>query len=172
MGNALVSDVFFVHEQGTRIALWQLSWVVSVNITPLISARIISASGWRTAFLAILGYICFCTVIFFLAAPESTYIRRSESGVDHHPSTSTQRDASAPDFDIKGEEMVTQILPCEAVTPRARSKFAVWNGVLASNNVTITLFRPFVVALTPVSLAISDCRCGLQADFISQFSGV
>jgi hypothetical protein len=48
---------------------------VNLNITPLISARIISAAGCPAAFWAPLGYMCFPLGMFLVAGPDSLYPR-------------------------------------------------------------------------------------------------
>jgi MFS family permease len=145
MGNALVADVFFLHEQGTRIALWQLAWVVSVNVTPLISARIITAAGWRNAFYAVLGFACFCAIFFFLAAPESTFIRREISG--ETPIATEQ--ASNSKEEVAG---TTPTVVSEVAAPSRRSPLSVWNGLMTNESIWMAIARPFAVALTPVSM--------------------
>lgn len=145
MGNALVADVFFLHEQGTRIALWQLAWVVSVNVTPLISARIITAAGWRNAFYTVLGFACFCAIFFFLAAPESTFIQQEISG--ETPIAAEQ--ASNSKEEVAG---TTPTVVSEVAAPSRRNPLSVWNGLMIDESIWLAIARPFAVALTPVSM--------------------
>lgn len=49
-GTASINDVFFVHERGFRVGIWNAAVIVSINVAPIISSRIIVACGWRWAF--------------------------------------------------------------------------------------------------------------------------
>ena len=49
-GTASINDVFFVHERGTRVGLWNLAVISSVNVAPVISGYVIVDLGWRWSF--------------------------------------------------------------------------------------------------------------------------
>ncbi|BGP36992.1 hypothetical protein JCM10449v2_000896 [Rhodotorula kratochvilovae] len=72
---AAVSSIFFVHERGFRMSLWNACLVGGVNVGPVISAQIIQAQGWTFAFWwqALANGIVFIATIFF--APEMFYDR-------------------------------------------------------------------------------------------------
>lgn len=44
-----INDMFFTHQRGLRLALWNLSLIGGVNIGPIVTAQIISAQGWHFA---------------------------------------------------------------------------------------------------------------------------
>ena len=46
-GTASTTDVFFVHERGFRVVLWNFAVIVSVIITPIISGYVIVDLSWR-----------------------------------------------------------------------------------------------------------------------------
>ncbi|KAH7000603.1 major facilitator superfamily domain-containing protein [Ilyonectria destructans] len=77
-GTTSINDVFFVHERGFRVGLWNFAVIASVNITPIISGYLIVDLGWRWSFwvLAITFGVCFALVIFCL--PETIYDRKTE----------------------------------------------------------------------------------------------
>jgi hypothetical protein len=65
-GTASINDVFFVHERGLRVGLWNAAVICSVNLAPVVSSRIIVDLGWRWAFwiLAIgFGVLVFAVTI-------------------------------------------------------------------------------------------------------------
>ncbi|KAF4995940.1 hypothetical protein FGRMN_4794 [Fusarium graminum] len=84
-GTSCVNDVFFLHERGRRVGLWNFAIIVSVNIAPVISGYVIVDMGWRWAFwlLVITLGVALVMVVFLL--PETKYDRREvmESPRDH-----------------------------------------------------------------------------------------
>ncbi|KAH7141035.1 major facilitator superfamily domain-containing protein [Dactylonectria macrodidyma] len=77
-GTTSINDVFFVHERGFRVGLWNFAVISSVNIAPIISGYVIVDLGWRWSFwlLAITFGLSLALVIFFL--PETMYERNIE----------------------------------------------------------------------------------------------
>ncbi|KIW18725.1 hypothetical protein PV08_03014 [Exophiala spinifera] len=92
-GTISINDVFFVHERGLRVGLWNSAVIASVNLAPVISSHIIVNLGWPWAFwiLAIsFGVLLVAVTLFF---PETSYSRSVIEGenlvlVDHGHRTS------------------------------------------------------------------------------------
>lgn len=65
----------FVHERGTRTALYNLAFMAGVSIGPLIAGQLIQHYTWRVCSYAMAGalVINLLLVIFFM--PETAYIR-------------------------------------------------------------------------------------------------
>jgi MFS family permease len=85
-GTASINDVFIVHERDTRVGLWNLSVISSVNIAPIISGFAIVNLGWRWSlwFLFIaFGVLLALTVFCFL---EITF-DRSIAETPQYPTT-------------------------------------------------------------------------------------
>lgn len=74
-GTSCVNDVFFLHQRGRRVGLWNFAVIVSVNIAPVISGYLIVDMGWRWAFwfLAVAFAVGLIMVVFFL--PETKWDR-------------------------------------------------------------------------------------------------
>ncbi|GAA5956384.1 hypothetical protein JCM10213_000557 [Rhodosporidiobolus nylandii] len=72
---AAVNSIFFVHERGIRISLWNFCLIGGINLGPVISAQIIQRQGWPYAFwwqsLAC-GVVFLATIAF---VPEMFYDR-------------------------------------------------------------------------------------------------
>jgi MFS family permease len=74
-GTGSINDVFFVHERGTRVGLWNLGVITSVNLTPVISGYVISDLSWRWSFwleAIMFGIVLLATFFLF---PETTFDR-------------------------------------------------------------------------------------------------
>jgi MFS family permease len=81
-GTITINDVWFVHERGVRVGLWNMAGIASINIAPVISGYIITDLGWRWSFwiLAISYGIVLIFVAFFM--PETSFDRASLDTVD------------------------------------------------------------------------------------------
>ncbi|KAM0789970.1 hypothetical protein ACM66B_005304 [Microbotryomycetes sp. NB124-2] len=47
---AAIEAIYFVHERGTRMALWNLALIGGINLGPVISSQIVERQGWHFAF--------------------------------------------------------------------------------------------------------------------------
>ncbi|KAJ5681338.1 uncharacterized protein N7477_001278 [Penicillium maclennaniae] len=106
-GTASINEVFFVHERGLRVGLWNFGVITSVNLTPVISGYVISNLSWRWSFW--LEAIMFGVVLMavFALFPETTFERASVSSV--HPESAALENkgnqvsmgsASSPDLQL------------------------------------------------------------------------
>ena len=78
-GTASINDVFFVHERGRRIGLWNFAVLLAVNLTPVISGYVITGLSWPWSFrlMAVgLGVAWILTVLFL---PETIFERYTSS---------------------------------------------------------------------------------------------
>jgi MFS family permease len=67
-GTTSITQMFDVHERGLRVGIWNFAVLVSVNIAPVISDKVIVSLTWRWSFwlLAItFGVLLFFTIFFF-----------------------------------------------------------------------------------------------------------
>jgi len=77
-GTASITDVFFVHERGKRIGIWNFSVMLSNNLTPIVSGYVLSSLTWHWSFwlLAILWAIILAATL--ACFPETTFSRDIE----------------------------------------------------------------------------------------------
>jgi MFS family permease len=99
-GTASITDMFFLHERGRRVGLWNLAVVFSTNITPVISGQVIVSLGWRWAFwlLAITYAMNLITTILFF--PETAFTR-------DRTLTARSIHTDVPDQTLPGEESLS-----------------------------------------------------------------
>lgn len=72
---ATISDIYFVHERATRLAVWNLFLLCGIAGASFISGYIIEDLGYKWTFgiCAILFGISMFAIIFFV--PETSYVR-------------------------------------------------------------------------------------------------
>ncbi|KAG4443682.1 hypothetical protein IFR05_000868 [Cadophora sp. M221] len=78
-GTASINDIFFVHERGRRVGLWNFSILVVGNITPIISSRVTVGLSWEWMFGIIGIYFAVVLVLVLLLFPETSFDRGSDS---------------------------------------------------------------------------------------------
>ncbi|KAI1019937.1 hypothetical protein LB503_006097 [Fusarium chuoi] len=97
-GTSCVNDVFFLHQRGRRVGLWNFAVIVSVNIAPVISGYLIVDMGWRWAFwfLAVAFAVGLIMVVFFL--PETKWDRdeMTSSVIEHGKAEADETAEAAP----------------------------------------------------------------------------
>lgn len=77
-GTASINDMFFVHERGRRVGLWNFSILVVGNITPIITSRVTVGLSWQWMF-GILGiYFAFILALVLLVFTETSFERDSD----------------------------------------------------------------------------------------------
>ncbi|KAJ5584530.1 uncharacterized protein N7459_004330 [Penicillium hispanicum] len=74
-GTNSINDIFFLHERGLRVGMWNFGIIASVNLTPVISGYVISSLSWRWSYWleVILCGILFVAVLLFF--PETSFNR-------------------------------------------------------------------------------------------------
>lgn len=78
-GTASITQMFHVHERCRRVGLWNFAVIVSMNIAPVISGRVIVSLTWRWSFwlLAItFEVVLFLTIFLF---PGTSYVESPTS---------------------------------------------------------------------------------------------
>ena len=110
---ATISDLYFVHERGTRIAVWNLFLLCGICGAGFVSGYIIEDLGYKWTFgvCAILFGIFGIGIIFFV--PETNYIRNSvtsntlaKTGIQDQ-----ERGAENEKMDEKGMHVEMRALP-------------------------------------------------------------
>jgi MFS family permease len=74
-GTDSINDMYFVHQRGRRVGLWNFAVIVSVNVAPIISGYVITDLSWRWSFWILAIFFVFVLVWVILAFPETTFYR-------------------------------------------------------------------------------------------------
>jgi MFS family permease len=121
-GTSSINDVFFVHQRGFRVGLWNFAVIVSVNIAPIISGYVIVDLSWRWSFglLAIFFGVVFMLVLFLF--PETAFDRDTQRSfsvttIDYGVETHTGNLVLAGEKNVLDDEAVTPDHGVGSVTP-------------------------------------------------------
>jgi MFS family permease len=134
-GTASINDIYFVHERGFRVGLWNFAVIVSVNMTPIISGYVIVDLSWRWSFwlLAITFGVLLALVVAFF--PETTFDR------DTIPASST---TSINNVDIESLKPVNNDKPLsdQGETPETQTgiiskRASLWRRALGIEHLEI-----------------------------------
>jgi MFS family permease len=158
-GTSSINDIFFVHQRGLRVGLWNFAVIVSVNIAPIISGYVIVDLSWRWSFglLSIFFAVVFLCVVFLFS--ETAFERHSQpppsvvsitSGIESHGDGVVH----------VGEKGLTDELTSKSDhgVGSASEQRSLWNGMMGLNGfkiqdqsrLLILLVEPFLLLRHPV----------------------
>lgn len=152
-GTASINDIYFVHQRGVRVGLWNFAVIVSVNVAPIISGYVIVNLGWRWSFwlLAICFGVLFGQIVIFF--PETTFDRQTT--IDALPNATSSEDPDMESSDEKGQfgtpkttgtEYLSQYDSNSVISPR-------WKQVLGIKKLTFSnQSHIFQICLSPITL--------------------
>ncbi|KAI0996169.1 hypothetical protein K3495_g12010 [Podosphaera aphanis] len=135
--NAVIGDLFYVHERGKRMAVANLAVFGGSFFTPILVGKITHTIGWPWTFylVAIFTAICLPFVIFF--CPETAYRRSPDLNIDLMR-ISVDRKARSTYFahgDTPKRSFIQQLHP--------------FNGRVSDDSFFKLLLRPFPLFLHP-----------------------
>ncbi|KFY58468.1 hypothetical protein V496_06150 [Pseudogymnoascus sp. VKM F-4515 (FW-2607)] len=92
--NAIVGDLYFVHERGKRMAVTNLALFGGAFFTPILAGRISKDMGvsWIFNFVAIFCALCLPAIIFFV--PETAYNRDPRLNTDMLAASESTQDVT------------------------------------------------------------------------------
>jgi len=80
--NAAVSDLYFVHQRGIRMAFTNLAVFGGAFFTPILVGKITESLGWYWAFYFVAIFCALCLVLVVLFCPETAYRRDASLNTD------------------------------------------------------------------------------------------
>jgi len=154
--NAVVGDLYFVHERGPRMAIVNTAIFGGAFLTPVFVGMIAKRIGWQWSFylLAIFMGVGFLALFFFV--PETAYRRatalNTDMTADQMPSTAS---STSPAESLNNDEkhLHSTTAPPATVTAQTRDSYIKQllpvNGRKSSISYFKLLLRPFPLYLQP-----------------------
>lgn len=155
--NAVVGDLYFVHERGPRMAFVNTAIFGGAFLTPVFVGMIAAHIGWQWSFylLSIFSGIGFLCLFFFV--PETAYRRTSSLNTDVNARTNVAEISPSPSGSLNSDEKQLRSVtaqPAHAIPSRQTyaERFSPFNGRKSDDNYFKLLLRPFPLYLQPAVL--------------------
>ncbi|KAK5090301.1 hypothetical protein LTR05_000473 [Lithohypha guttulata] len=157
LANAVVGDLYFVHERGPRMAFVNTAIFGGAFLTPVFVGMIAAHIGWQWSFylLSIFSGIGFLALFFFV--PETAFRRADSLNTDMvttaTSSVVTESSAASLNSDEKYLRMATSAGTAPDTARRARDPYVrrllPFNGKKSDDSFFKLLLRPFPLYLQP-----------------------
>lgn len=135
--NAIIGDLFYVHERGQRMALANLTVFGGSFFTPILVGKITHTIGWPWTFYFVAIFTAICLPLVFLFCPETAYKRSASLNID---------------LVSKTEDLnTTNISPAPADIPKRSfiQQLSIFNGRLSDESFFKLFLRPFPLFFQP-----------------------
>ncbi|ORY52725.1 putative cycloheximide resistance protein [Leucosporidium creatinivorum] len=161
---ATLSDIFFVHERATALAVWSTALGLGISVTPFVNGVVIDKIGWRWCFWLIAMQFAIMVVIFYLFVPETRYIRASVHNLDTGSKEKINElvgdgadSPQSPSVDVAKDESgdIVHLEHGRADIPSLKTfkqNLAIYTGRKSPKGFWRVFFRPFSVMFSPVVL--------------------
>ncbi|KAI5852016.1 major facilitator superfamily domain-containing protein [Tricharina praecox] len=152
-----IGDLFFVHQRGKRVALYNLSFLGCTYFMPVLGGYISMKHGWRTQFYIMAGFLGVASILVFLFVPEHAYnrpaifdtdtsSRENLSELDEQLAAAQDEDAAADSKPEAGSAAV------EETKRTYLQELGVYNGRFSDESIIRCLLAPFVLFIYPATL--------------------
>lgn len=155
-----IGDLFYVHERGKRIALYNLSFVGCSYFMPIIGGYISMKHGWRMQFIIISIFLAPILAMMFFLVPEHAYNRPAIFDTDLE-TLSSQESLTEPqagstaqasgDAEKRGQDPEA----VSVVTEQKKTfvqQLSLYNGRFSDESIWKMLLAPFVLFLYPATI--------------------
>lgn len=135
-----IADIFFLHERGAVIAMYNCALVSGVSGGIIISGLITINHPWRVIYYVAIALISFTLLIAFFTFPETVYIRSIEVDLEHEPTLGDKENHLAP--------------PASSAPPKKTflQNLQVFSGTYTTESFAKLFVRPFALILLPAVL--------------------
>ncbi|CAK7218015.1 hypothetical protein SEUCBS140593_003400 [Sporothrix eucalyptigena] len=149
LGAAIVNDIYYLHERGSKMGIYMVALSTGNAIGPLISGFTVTAIGWRwfNWIATILCGITFVAVVFFV--PETRFERQYDRGI------AESEDGQEGESKTAAVEVEHVDSHADASIPARKSywkQLSLWSGVPSDTNFFAIFFRPFPLIIYPAVL--------------------
>ena len=153
---ASISDVWFVHQRGFRIAIFNLGVIGGIDLVSPIAGSIIQNYGWRNCMYGMGGAYILQTILVFLFMPETAYHRADILNIDmtsHEDLSEAAKEVKAEHVESPDPDPETSHDRDMASTQRSNwvsaRELLPWSGYSHKVNLFWITVRPFRLVLSP-----------------------
>ncbi|KAJ2907049.1 MFS general substrate transporter [Zalerion maritima] len=146
-----IADVFFLHERGTIMAMYNCFLSVGVAGGMMVAGLITINHDWRVIYQVASALIGFVLLLAVFSFPETAYVRRNSSGLtDSSTVTRFSGDKSAG----HGSD-IENVVPSDISTPPAKETYLqslkIFHRTYTNESFFKLFFRPFgLICLPPI----------------------
>lgn len=152
--NAVVGDLYFVHERGPRMAIVNTAIFGGAFLTPVFVGMIAKRIGWQWSFYFLAIFMSVGFLALFFCVPETAYRRaatlNTDITADQMPSTAS---STSPTESLNNDEKHLHSTTALPTTARSRDPYikqlSIINGRKTDDNYFKLLLRPFPLYLQP-----------------------
>ncbi|KAK9447333.1 major facilitator superfamily domain-containing protein [Limtongia smithiae] len=150
---SLIGDMYFLHERGLRMALFNF-YFGAVNLsTSIIAGPIATHLGWKYLFYIYIPFMAIQCLLMVFCATETMFIRDAVFEIDVNGEDTFVTDAEkAPEPEhLEKQESVNASTPARSV-PEKRNYWrtiALCHGTYSSESLIVLFLRPIAIILNP-----------------------
>ncbi|KAK5031512.1 hypothetical protein LTR13_007840 [Exophiala sideris] len=150
---AVVGDMYFVHQRGVRISIYNFILIASSNLTSIICGQVFQDMGWLWLFHLFQIFLVAAFVLTFLFCPETAYVRDSRYDTDQDQEEKLEKLAKV---ELHHREAVHEVNAVEQPVVARKKKtsvqeLAIFTGSYSHGNVTKFILGPFLTLLNPAA---------------------
>ncbi|KAJ5887744.1 major facilitator superfamily domain-containing protein [Penicillium taxi] len=147
---ASISDIWFVHERGFRMAIFNLGVLGGINLAVPIAAAIIQYSNYRIAMHSMGGAFTLMLILVFFFMPETAYKREALNIDTGEATVAVEGKGTLEQLEIAPTNEEQQVL-ANRPTPWIEEMLP-YSGYINHVSFWNTLIRPFYLLASPVVL--------------------
>lgn len=152
---ALIGDMYFVHQRGARVTIFQLVTNTFGVLSPIIAGVIFDRLGWKYLFHIAQPFLIAQLIMVFLFVPETSFHRPEIYNTDV---ASTEKLEELKGVEIIENEHGSQVAPdgqqaAAAPAPKTfRQHLAIYNGRFSQQSSVKLILAPFVCLANPATI--------------------
>lgn len=150
--NAVVGDLYFVHERGPRMACVNTAIFGGAFLTPVFVGMIARRMGWQWSFYFLAIFMGLGTLAIFLFVPETAYRRARALNTDFTGKQDLSYVSPSESFHSDEKELQARSEPVDVARESRYSfiqRLRIFNGRKSDDSFWKLLLRPFPLYLHP-----------------------
>ena len=149
--SATISEIYFLHERGKRLALNVMAYYVGIYLSPIIGAVVVSnpSMGWKWTFGLTALFAGLAFILLLLLVPETQYRRPASLPIDTDASMPSHNGRYIPTKtypeQLTNEDASTSAAP---KSPSFLRGLSLYSGRCSRQNFILLYLRPIILLFT------------------------